>query len=133
MQTARAEHSNEGSIPCIEFLRSTGSNLAFHVDFCSQIHRVRIFCGGQPGQEERKLKCVTLGKFRTLTLAEQAARVYMQVNGVNDRHAQEQSIMSLTFGQQADKFLTASIDPARRGGLSHGQPTTFGGEQSILG
>ena len=69
-----------------------------------------------PGQEERKLKCVTLGKFRTLTLAEQAARVYMQVNGVNDRHAQEQSIMSLTFGQQADKFLTASIDPARRGG-----------------
>jgi len=86
-----------------------------------------------PGQEERKLKCVTLGKFRTLTLAEQAARVYMQVNGVNDRHAQEQSIMSLTFGQQADKFLTASIDPARRGGLSHGQPTTFGGEQSILG
>src|SRR6516164_9328605 len=23
------------------------SNLAFRVDFCSQIHRVRIFCGGQ--------------------------------------------------------------------------------------
>jgi Transposase IS66 family len=29
--------------------RASGSNLAFHVDFCSQIHRVRIFCGGQPG------------------------------------------------------------------------------------
>jgi hypothetical protein len=26
---------------------ASGSNLAFHVDFCSQIHRVRIFCGGQ--------------------------------------------------------------------------------------
>jgi len=28
---------------------ASGSNLAFHVDFCSQIHRVRIFCGGQVG------------------------------------------------------------------------------------
>src|SRR5262249_8545137 len=26
---------------------ASGSNLAFHVDFCSQIHRVRIFCGAQ--------------------------------------------------------------------------------------
>ena len=26
---------------------ASGSNLAFRVDFCSQIHRVRIFCGGQ--------------------------------------------------------------------------------------
>src|SRR6516225_5142431 len=26
---------------------ASGSNLAFHVDFCSQIHCVRIFCGGQ--------------------------------------------------------------------------------------
>src|SRR5208283_769685 len=26
---------------------ASGSNLAFHVDSCSQIHRVRIFCGGQ--------------------------------------------------------------------------------------
>jgi integrase len=69
-----------------------------------------------PGLEERKLKCVTLGTFRTLTLAEQAAREYMQANGVNDRQAQEQSINSLTFRQQADRFLTASIDPARRGG-----------------
>jgi len=25
-----------------------GCNLAFHVDFRLQIHRVRIFCGGQP-------------------------------------------------------------------------------------
>ena len=40
----------------------------------------------------------------------------MQANGVNDRQAQEQSINSLTFRQQADRFLTASIDPARRGG-----------------
>jgi hypothetical protein len=30
---------------------ASGSNLAFHVDFCSQIHRVRIFCGGH-GQGE---------------------------------------------------------------------------------
>ena len=69
-----------------------------------------------PGQEERKLKCVTLGKFRTLTLAEQAAREYMQLHLVNDRQIQGQSLTSLTFRQQADKFLTASIDPARRGG-----------------
>ncbi len=69
-----------------------------------------------PGLEERKLKCVTLGTFRTLTLAEQAGREYMQANGVNDRQAQEQSINSLAFRQQADQFLTASIDPARRGG-----------------
>jgi hypothetical protein len=26
---------------------TSGSNLAFHVDFRPQIHRVRIFCGGQ--------------------------------------------------------------------------------------
>ena len=26
---------------------ASGSNLALHVDFCSQIHRVRILCGGQ--------------------------------------------------------------------------------------
>jgi hypothetical protein len=26
---------------------ASGSNLAFRVDFCSQIHRVRIFCGGR--------------------------------------------------------------------------------------
>jgi hypothetical protein len=69
-----------------------------------------------PGQEERKLRCVTLGKFRTLTLAEQAAREYVQANCVNNRQTQEPSITSLTFRQQADKFLTASIDPARRGG-----------------
>ena len=54
-----------------------------------------------PGLEERKLKCVTLGTFRTLTLAEQAAREYMQANGVNDRQAQEQSIISLTFRHRA--------------------------------
>lgn len=69
-----------------------------------------------PGQEERNLKCVTLGKFRTLTLAEQAAQEYIQTNAVNDRQVQEESIISLTFRQQADRFLTASIDPARRGG-----------------
>src|SRR6516164_2728836 len=28
---------------------ASGSNLVFRVDFCSQIHRVRIFCGGQEG------------------------------------------------------------------------------------
>ena len=26
---------------------ASGSNLLFREDFCSQIHRVRIFCGGQ--------------------------------------------------------------------------------------
>jgi hypothetical protein len=30
-------------------------NLAFHVDFCSQIHRVRIFCGGQGRQNDTVL------------------------------------------------------------------------------
>lgn len=69
-----------------------------------------------PGREDRKLKCVTLGKFRTLTLAEQAAREYMQLHLVNDTQVQEQAISSLTFEQQADKYLTALIDPHRRGG-----------------
>jgi hypothetical protein len=32
---------------------SSGSNLAFHVDFCSQIHRVRIFCGGRVRHRSR--------------------------------------------------------------------------------
>jgi hypothetical protein len=27
---------------------ASGSNLAFHLDFRPQIHRARIFCGGQP-------------------------------------------------------------------------------------
>jgi hypothetical protein len=70
----------------------------------------------EPGQEDRRLKCVTLGKFRTLTLAQQAAREYMQLHLVNNRRTQEQSITLLTFRQQADKFLTAAIDPNRRGG-----------------
>ena len=70
----------------------------------------------EPGQEDRRLKCVTLGKFRTLTLAQQAAQEYMQLHLVNDRRTQEQSITLLTFRQQADKFLTAAIDPNRRGG-----------------
>ncbi|HKR29331.1 MAG TPA: hypothetical protein VJT08_02575, partial [Terriglobales bacterium] len=61
-----------------------------------------------PGREKRDLRCLTLGKFRTLTLAEQAAREYMQENGVNDRQVQEELITSLTFRQQADRFLTAS-------------------------
>jgi hypothetical protein len=33
---------------------ASGSNLAFHVDFCSQIHRVRIFCGGQGLEHPRQ-------------------------------------------------------------------------------
>jgi hypothetical protein len=35
---------------------ASGSNLAFHVDSCSQIHRVRICCGGQPNRNPRGLR-----------------------------------------------------------------------------
>lgn len=81
-----------------------------------------------PGREDRKLKCVTLGKFRTLTLAEQAAREYMQLHLVNDRQVQEQSITSLTFREQAEKFLTALTED-----LYLRQPTTPVREQSTFG
>ncbi len=59
-----------------------------------------------PGQEDRKLKCVTLGKFRTRTLAEQAAREYMVVNAVNSVGRQTEAIVSVTFREQADRYLT---------------------------
>ena len=41
---------------------ASGSNLAFHVDFCSQIHRVWIFCGGLPhGVVESRKQAIAIG------------------------------------------------------------------------
>ncbi len=49
-RSIETERSSEGAVlmelgACHEC--ASGSNLALHVDFCSQIHRVRILCGGQ--------------------------------------------------------------------------------------
>ena len=68
-----------------------------------------------PGQNDRKPKCVTLGKFRTRTLAEQAVREYMVVNAVNSAERQTEAFVSpLTFREQADRWLTSMQSRTRK-------------------